>query len=97
MVTGGADPASAATCARLAQDGFSVAALDLRPAAAVSAAALTVSCDVTDESDVTMAMATVANQLGAIGVLVNNAGITGPGRPPGATRRRWRSGTGCTR
>ncbi|HYV81823.1 MAG TPA: SDR family NAD(P)-dependent oxidoreductase, partial [Streptosporangiaceae bacterium] len=77
VVTGGGSGIGLATCARLAQDGFSVAALDLRPAAAAGAAALTVSCDVTDESDVTMAMATVASQLGAIDVLVNNAGITG--------------------
>jgi NAD(P)-dependent dehydrogenase (short-subunit alcohol dehydrogenase family) len=75
VVTGGGSGIGLATCARLAQDG--VAALDLRPAAAAGAAALTVSCDVTDESDVTMAMATVASQLGAIDVLVNNAGITG--------------------
>jgi short-subunit dehydrogenase len=75
VVTGGGSGIGLATCARLAQDGFSVAALDLRPAAAAGAAALTVSCDVTDESDVTMAMATVAGQLGGIDVLVNNAGI----------------------
>jgi NAD(P)-dependent dehydrogenase (short-subunit alcohol dehydrogenase family) len=76
VVTGGGSGIGLATCARLAQDGFSVAALDLQPAAAAGAA-LAVSCDVTDESDVTMAMATVAGQLGGIDVLVNNAGITG--------------------
>jgi len=66
VVTGGGSGIGLATCARLAQDGFSVAALDLQPAAAAGAAALAVSCDVTDESDVTMAMTTVAGQLNPV-------------------------------
>ncbi|HEY1347416.1 MAG TPA: SDR family NAD(P)-dependent oxidoreductase, partial [Streptosporangiaceae bacterium] len=80
VVTGGGSGIGLATCARLAEDGFSVAALDLQPAAAAGSAALTVGCDVTDESDVTMAMATVADRLGGVDVLVNNAGITGSRR-----------------
>jgi NAD(P)-dependent dehydrogenase (short-subunit alcohol dehydrogenase family) len=80
VVTGGGSGIGLAACARLAQDGFSVAALDLQPAAAAGSAALAVTCDVTDESDVTMAMATVADRLGGIDVLVNNAGITGSRR-----------------
>lgn len=77
VVTGGGSGIGLATCARLAKDGFQVAALDLDPAAAAAPATLTLRCDVTDESDVTLAIATAASQLGPVDVLVNNAGITG--------------------
>ena len=77
VVTGGGSGIGLATCTRLAKDGFQVAALDLRPDGAAGAATLTVRCDVTDESSVTPAFATVASQLGPVDVLVNNAGITG--------------------
>jgi NAD(P)-dependent dehydrogenase (short-subunit alcohol dehydrogenase family) len=77
VVTGGGSGIGLATCVRLAKDGFTVAALDLQPSGAAGTAALTIRCDVTDQSDVTTAMATVTSQLGGIDVLVNNAGITG--------------------
>lgn len=77
VVTGGGSGIGLATCARLTADGFAVAALDVRPAATAGNAALALGCDVTSESDVTAAMATVTAELGDIDVLVNNAGITG--------------------
>jgi NAD(P)-dependent dehydrogenase (short-subunit alcohol dehydrogenase family) len=77
VVTGGGSGIGLATCARLAKDGFQVAVLDLRPDGAASAATLTVRCDITDESSITPALATVASRLGPVDVLVNNAGITG--------------------
>ncbi|HTT55206.1 MAG TPA: SDR family oxidoreductase [Streptosporangiaceae bacterium] len=83
VVTGGGSGIGLATCARLAGDGWTVAALDLQPAAAAGAATLTLRCDVTDEAGITQAMATVTSQLGPVDVLVNNAGITGS---PDATR-----------
>jgi NAD(P)-dependent dehydrogenase (short-subunit alcohol dehydrogenase family) len=76
VVTGGGSGIGLATSARLAQDGFSVAVLDVQPPAA-GTAALALRCDVTDEADVAKAMAAVAARLGPVGVLVNNAGITG--------------------
>jgi len=76
VVTGGGSGIGLATTARLAQDGFSVAVLDVQPPEG-GAAALALRCDVTDEADVTTAMATVASRLGPVDVLVNNAGITG--------------------
>ena len=57
VVTGGGSGIGLATCARLAKEGFQVAALDLRPDGAAGAATLTVRCDVTDESSVTPAFA----------------------------------------
>ena len=77
VVTGGGSGIGLAICARLAKEGCTVAALDLQPDAAAGAAALTLRCDVTDESDIPLAMATVTSQLGPVDVLVNNAGITG--------------------
>jgi NAD(P)-dependent dehydrogenase (short-subunit alcohol dehydrogenase family) len=77
VVTGGASGIGLATCERLRDEGFTVAALDLAPDGAAGAAALTLRCDVTDEGHVTKAMSTVAERYGGIDVLVNNAGITG--------------------
>jgi len=80
VVTGGGSGIGRATSARLAQDGFAVAVLDVQPPATDGGAALGLRCDVTDEADVTTAMATVASRLGPVDVLVNNAGITGSQR-----------------
>jgi NAD(P)-dependent dehydrogenase (short-subunit alcohol dehydrogenase family) len=77
VVTGGGSGIGLATCAQLAKDGFSVAALDVQPAAAAGTAALALRCDITNESDITDCVTTVLRQLGGIDVLVNNAGITG--------------------
>jgi NAD(P)-dependent dehydrogenase (short-subunit alcohol dehydrogenase family) len=77
VVTGGASGIGLATCSRLAADGFLVAALDLRPAAADGPATLALGCDVTDESAVVDSIGAVTSRLGGIDVLVNNAGITG--------------------
>ena len=77
VVTGGASGIGLATCARLRDEGFAVAALDLRPGGAADAATIALPCDVTDEAAVGAAMASVTGRLGQIDVLVNNAGITG--------------------
>jgi NAD(P)-dependent dehydrogenase (short-subunit alcohol dehydrogenase family) len=77
VVTGGASGIGLATCARLREDGFIVVALDIEPDDAAGAADLTLRCDVTSEASVSNAMVTIAERLGEIDVLVNNAGITG--------------------
>lgn len=70
LVTGGASGLGAASAARLKAEGLTVHTLDLRPGADFEA-------DVADEE----ALADVLGELGAIDVLVNSAGIVGPGKP----------------
>jgi 3-oxoacyl-[acyl-carrier protein] reductase len=85
MVTGGARGIGAAVAGRLSQDGFAVGVIDLDEEScaatveAVTAAggrALAVGADVSDAAAVEVAVARVADELGAPTVLINNAGIT---------------------
>jgi NAD(P)-dependent dehydrogenase (short-subunit alcohol dehydrogenase family) len=77
VVTGGASGIGLATCGRLRDEGFTVAALDMKPDGAAGTAAIALRCDVTEPGDVDQAMSEAAARLGPIDVLVNNAGITG--------------------
>jgi 2-hydroxycyclohexanecarboxyl-CoA dehydrogenase len=83
LVTGGARGIGAAIVQALATDGFAVAVADLNAeqaeetAAAVRDAggvALSVALDITDSASVEAGLAKVQAELGAIDVLVNNAG-----------------------
>lgn len=86
LVTGGARGIGAATAQRLAEDGADVALLDLAEAAAAQTAkeiaaqtgrrALGLGADVTDTEQVTAAVDRTVEELGSLGILVNNAGVT---------------------
>jgi 3-oxoacyl-[acyl-carrier protein] reductase len=83
VVTGSARGIGAATAKRFADEGASVAVLDLdQDAAAATAAglgaekAVGVACDVADAASVEAAVARVVEELGKVDVLVNNAGVT---------------------
>lgn len=76
VVTGGAKGIGAAVAARLAQDGLTPVVWDL--AAAIAAGPAHIRCDVADEASVAAATAATEREHGPIGVLVNNAGLTGP-------------------
>ncbi len=85
IVTGGARGIGAAIARRAAAGGAPVAVADLDLAAAealaaelteTGARAIGVQVDVADEQSVQAAVDTVADRLGPVGVLVNNAGVT---------------------
>ena len=98
LVTGGGSGIGAAICRRLAADGFAVAVLDLDGEAASAVAdeiitggtALAVGgVDVADRTQVGAAFAHVAEALGPVLVLVNNAGMTGFRRFLEITEEKW--------
>jgi 2-hydroxycyclohexanecarboxyl-CoA dehydrogenase len=83
VVTGGGGGIGGATCRRFAAEGAKVAVLDLDAAAAervagaireAGGAAQAFRCDITDRAEVDAAVAGAQAALGAIDVLVNNAG-----------------------
>jgi 3-oxoacyl-[acyl-carrier protein] reductase len=84
VVTGAARGIGAATAARLARDGATVAVVDLDEAkvketadaiVAAGGSALGVACDVSDEAGVAEAAEQIRADAGSIDVLVNNAGV----------------------
>jgi 3-oxoacyl-[acyl-carrier protein] reductase len=83
VVTGGARGIGAATAQRFAEEGASIAVLDLDESSAAATAeglgaprAVGLACDVADGDSVATAVDAVVEQLGKIDVLVNNAGVT---------------------
>ncbi|AXU21246.1 3-oxoacyl-ACP reductase (plasmid) [Novosphingobium sp. THN1] len=83
VVTGGAQGIGAAIARRLAEEGATVAVLDLTAQKAgevLPTPHIGVACDVSDTASVDAAFAQVAQALGGIDILVNNAGV---GSAPG--------------
>jgi 2-keto-3-deoxy-L-fuconate dehydrogenase len=78
VVTGGASGIGAATARLLAARGAQVAVLD-RSTHGAPDRVLALACDVTDAAGVDAAVAAVADRLGGIDVLVNNAGVGATG------------------
>jgi 3-oxoacyl-[acyl-carrier protein] reductase len=84
IVTGSARGIGAGTAKRFAEEGASVAVLDLDEGQAKETAdalggeakAIGVGCNVTDAASVDAAVARVLEELGGLHILVNNAGIT---------------------
>ena len=83
VVTGAARGIGAGTAKRFAEEGASVAVLDLAEDAAAATAeglgaarAIGVGCDVSKADSVDAAVERVVSELGKIDVLVNNAGVT---------------------
>jgi NAD(P)-dependent dehydrogenase (short-subunit alcohol dehydrogenase family) len=86
VVTGGASGMGLAHCRRFAEAGYAVVVADLDEnvaggvAAELGGGSIGVAADITDTAAVEALFATVENELGRLDALVNNAGITGPGR-----------------
>jgi NAD(P)-dependent dehydrogenase (short-subunit alcohol dehydrogenase family) len=78
VVTGGASGIGAATAKLLRDRGARVAVLD-RSTDGAPDGVLPLACDVTDTRGVDAAVSTVADRLGGLDVLVNNAGIGAAG------------------
>jgi len=78
-VTGGASGIGAAVAAELTAQGARVAVLDLQDPPPGSQHALAVRTDVADDASVRAAIDRVADELGRLDVLVNNAGIGAQG------------------
>ncbi|MFT3874758.1 MAG: SDR family NAD(P)-dependent oxidoreductase [Nocardioides sp.] len=82
LVTGSARGIGFGTASRFAEEGASVAILDLDEAAATEAAgrlpgqSIGIGCDVADADSVATAVARVVEALGGLHILVNNAGVT---------------------
>jgi len=81
-VTGGGAGIGEAICERLADEGAAVAVLDLSGDAAQRVASrlaegLALEVDVSDSAQVDEAVATIERELGALEILVNNAGAVG--------------------
>ncbi|MGH3984174.1 MAG: SDR family NAD(P)-dependent oxidoreductase [Pseudonocardiaceae bacterium] len=77
VVTGGASGIGRATAARLLDDGFRLAVVDLTPELDLAPSVLAIKADVSDAIDVERAVHEVLAEFGRIDVLVNNAGISG--------------------
>jgi 3-oxoacyl-[acyl-carrier protein] reductase len=83
VVTGAARGIGAGTAKRFAEEGASVAVLDLQEDAAAKTAeslgaerAIGVACNVAETDSVEAAVSRVVEELGKVDVLVNNAGVT---------------------
>lgn len=79
VVTGGGSGIGRAACARLGEDGFTLAVLDVNGETAEEAAGggLGLQADVSDPEQVERAFDRIERELGPVRALVNNAGITG--------------------
>jgi len=89
IVTGGASGIGAATAELLGQRGAAVAVLDRDISKLRGQPALALDCDVRDNAAVQRAVGEVAQQLGAIDVLVNNAGIGAVGDVTANDDEEW--------
>jgi len=99
LVTGGAMGLGKSTCLLMAREGATVAVTDIDDEAghgtveeirAASGSAAYWHLDVADEAQVQDVFAAVEQELGAINVLVNNAGIAGTNKPTDEiTREQW--------
>jgi sorbitol-6-phosphate 2-dehydrogenase len=100
LVTGGAQGLGAALCEKLADEGASVAVLDLngegaqevaaRLAAGIGVKAIGIGCDITDEASVAAAFGKIKIEFGRLDICVSNAGILISGEIGDFDVAKWR-------
>jgi NAD(P)-dependent dehydrogenase (short-subunit alcohol dehydrogenase family) len=88
VVSGAGSGIGLATAQALRREGACVAALDVRPPAALDGL-LPLVCDVTDDAAVAAAVAAAAARFGRIDVLINNAGIGAQGSVEETALDEW--------
>ncbi len=88
IVTGGASGIGAAVVRRLHDAGYAVAVLDMQEPAA-GARGLMIHTDVSDETEVRLAIEQAAAEFGRLDALVNNAGIEIHGPVTELTAAQW--------
>ncbi|WP_238006987.1 SDR family oxidoreductase [Dactylosporangium sp. AC04546] len=89
IVTGGASGIGLATARLLAERGARVAVLDLN-VDGVGPEFLALQCDVTDDAEVTAAVAAAERDFGRLDVVINNAGIGAQGTVDANDLDEWR-------
>jgi len=87
VITGGTGGIGSTTAEYLAARGAEVATLDIAPA--IGSNYYSDICDITNDSDVQRAIAAIANALGGIDILINNAGIGASGDVTANTDEEW--------
>ena len=87
VITGGTGGIGSTTAEYLAARGAEVATLDIAPA--IGSNYYSDICDITNGSDVQRAIAAIANALGGIDILINNAGIGASGDVTANTDEQW--------
>ena len=87
VITGGTGGIGSTTAEYLAARGAEVATLDIAPA--IGSNYYSDICDITNGSDVQRAIAGIADALGGIDILINNAGIGASGDVTANTDEQW--------
>ena len=89
VVTGGASGIGAATAALLRERGARVAILDRDISSVDTSCHTAIACDITSTEDVDAAIVAVIAALGAIDILINNAGIGAVGDVSANSDEEW--------
>lgn len=90
IISGGGRGIGLTLVQRFADEGAKVVALDVAFPEKLPDGVLALTCDVTDEAAVATVIADVADQLGTIDILINNAGINVLGEVESLSLEQWR-------